>query len=849
MRGCNLMKRHTFGVSGCCGLLWLALPLLLVGHGVGAAEGGVQEQNSPPENVLRSKPKKLLSIPQESKSSAEVSKTKARTSPLDVTQSAGASADSLEALQRSAVSLQKAAESLQEAVKSLQKSGDGHAVSQGMGNDAVALPGGAAAAPDWPYPTVSLHERGAQAAGAQNTAGKNEPVQKSPLELTAVAPPVVVKAAASPVPLSAGSDVSTLPWLAAPAEKKTEAVSLPVAASPVQEMVAAEPLKAANVSNVPVQVVPSPVNVPAAPPSQLSQKESAQPVETQSRSPLALAKETARGDLIVNAASRLSAPDKAEVKSAVVQKSSVAVVDPKPLSPLALTSRPADAEAVSVTAMEKVAQPTSPMPEVAEGARALPVQAAGADSALAQTQNKEPSAAASVFGKFLAESKGLVSLNVGQYSSAASVVEPVRLDEAVAFALKNNLEIKASGSRTKSAALEKLTAYSRLLPSLDIKLSSGSERSFPASYNDTYGNRVLDDQHTRRDRVVAVRQPLIDLEVIADIVGSADGEALAANQERADRDGIIYDTISAYLKLVQAKLSCQLAEQYRVQLEELSKHMGARLEAGGATVGDLERIKVHASAAEAARAESLGEYESSMAEFRRLTQITPAQLEVLSVQAPAVPRSLPDALKEALQHNPDYVASQNKVDIATSTRNSAFAKTAPKLSLEYSDTYVYDAGGAAKGNPVDGVYPTQQDKRLLLVAHWALNGGIEVGSGAVAVEKEREARYRALDVKSRLEEGIIASYNAIHAADQRLSILQRGLESNEKVVKEFDDQYKNGSRSVFELLDAQGQLYNTRVNMMRVEIARVLAAYQVHRQMGDLLPSLIVHKTPERKKN
>lgn len=538
---------------------------------------------------------------------------------------------------------------------------------------------------------------------------------------------------------------------------------------------------------------------------------------------------------------------------------SVKKVEPMPAPAQAVATKEVEAPAASPLVLaqpasdKSVVPPTQPKPIAAqkEGEKvAGESKKADAPLLLAEKEDmktlpdpfaagKTPAEKYSVLGRFLKEIKGVVVLNVGKYARPASVMDSIRLDEAVAFALKNNLELQASHSSTKSAALEKMTAYSRYLPSVDVKLSKGREESLPASYNDQFGNRVLDDRHQRADRTFAVRQPLIDLEVVADIINSADKEALANHQASADKDNVAYDTISAYLKLVQAKIAFQLAEQYRNQLDELSKHMSTRVEVGGATAGDLERIKVHSSVAEAARAEALGEYESSLAEFRRLTQITPAQLDAFSVTDPKVPVSLDDALKSAMQHNPDYIVSRNKIDIASSTRNSVLAKTIPKVSLEYSDSNSWDAGGAAKGNPVDGAYPNQRDKRLLLVAHWALNGGTEIGEGLTAAEKMREARFRSLDVKARLEEGMVASYNAIAAADQRLEIIRRAIESSEKVVSEFTDQYKNGSRSIFELLDAHGQLYNNRLGMMRMEITRILAAYQVHRQMGDIVPTLI----------
>jgi adhesin transport system outer membrane protein len=172
-------------------------------------------------------------------------------------------------------------------------------------------------------------------------------------------------------------------------------------------------------------------------------------------------------------------------------------------------------------------------------------------------------------------------------------------------------------------------------------------------------------------------------------------------------------------------------------------------------------------------------------------------------------------------------------------RDRSYAGLVPKLSLEYSDTYSYNAGGSAKGNQVDGSYPTQSDQRLLLVGKWSLNGGNEITTALSGTEKIHEARYRAQDVRMRIEQAVKSSYNAINAANQRIAVLQKGVAADSRVVVEFEDQYKNGRRSLFELLDAHEQLYGARLNLMRIAIARAQASYLVRRQMGDLVPTLI----------
>ncbi len=100
-------------------------------------------------------------------------------------------------------------------------------------------------------------------------------------------------------------------------------------------------------------------------------------------------------------------------------------------------------------------------------------------------------------------------------------------------------------------------------------------------------------------------------------------------------------------------------------------------------------------------------------------------------------------------------------------------------------------------------------------------------------------RLDSQDVLDRMEQAMRASYTAINAARQRRSVLQKTVAANERVVQGFEEQYKEGTRSLFELLDSYEQLYSSRLNLMRVVIANAQASYQVRREMGELVPSIL----------
>ncbi|MDE1902088.1 MAG: TolC family protein [Alphaproteobacteria bacterium] len=437
-----------------------------------------------------------------------------------------------------------------------------------------------------------------------------------------------------------------------------------------------------------------------------------------------------------------------------------------------------------------------------------------------------------------------VSLNVVDAIAPADIQAPMHLDEAVAFALKNNFEVRAADEKSTGAYWDKMGAYSEYLPTVQLSADTGPERSQPASYNDAFGNRVMDNTHNRRDHSIIITQPLIDLSIIGDILSGTDKQDIADTDERDVREGVASDTASTFLDLLQSRISIRLANQYKGYLEDLAQRMEARVAGGGATSADLDRIRGRETAAESARIEALGQYQAGLADFKRLTKIMPAQLVIPAVLAPPVPASEQTAMKLALKNNPSYISSLEKVDLAESDRDKSFSGLMPKLLGQYTNSYSFNAGGAAEGNPVDGVYPTQKTQTVMLVAQWSLTGGTSIAGGLSGIAKEREMDLRSLDIRARIEQGIQTGYAAINAAHEREAVLLRSVADDERVVRSFEEQYKNGGRSLFDMLDAYEQLYNARLNLMRVVIAGAKASYQVRRQMGQLQQSILSSEGP-----
>lgn len=427
-----------------------------------------------------------------------------------------------------------------------------------------------------------------------------------------------------------------------------------------------------------------------------------------------------------------------------------------------------------------------------------------------------------------------------QTSRQPDIAEALRLDESVAFALKNNFEVQASAAKTDAADWEVVGAYASYLPTVTFSRSTGKERSQPAAYN-VADKRVTDSKHHRRDKELSIRQPLVDLTLISDILLRHKSQSAAEIEQTGTRERVALQTVAAFYKILQSRLFIRFAEDYKARLDKLNGLMQSRVEGGGAAQADLDRIKARSVSAQSAIIETRSEFDAAMDEFRRLTGVTPLLFQVPASLVPTPPASIEDALTKALRTNPEYLLSLKQTEVQQQEGAKAYSRVLPKVTFEMSQTRTWNAGGSGLGSTDSGtsdIFPYQNEKRAMIVTSWTLSGGSDIAQGLAAGAKAREANFRSLDTRARVEEMVRISYNALAAAQSRVPVLEQAIDSNGKVVAAFEEQYMNANRPLFDLLDAYERNYTAHLDLTRVLIAEAQAGHQLRRQMGELVPAL-----------
>ena len=430
-----------------------------------------------------------------------------------------------------------------------------------------------------------------------------------------------------------------------------------------------------------------------------------------------------------------------------------------------------------------------------------------------------------------------------------TILEPVRIEEAVAFTLKNNFEVLGAKSKTTAAKWDKYGAYGAYLPSASLTVRDGKEESKPGADSiKTNGNviTVPDDTHHTWSNNLVVHQPIIDLSIISDAMTKSDTYDAVAADELSARETAAYNTIASFLRVTRSRLVIAFAENYKQNLDKLAQRMRDRVSGGGAPGVELDRITARSVTARSAIIEAQAEYQASIVEFRRLTGVNPIKLALPDTLMPTVPDKVDEILERSLKNNPDFRGANKRAEAAIGDMRKSFSSLLPKFAVEFSQSRTWNAGGVAKSDlatcTVPGAacyFPNNRTTQLMGVFTWNFNPGPDFSSGMSNLARAEAASYSATDFRQKLEEGVRNGFDAMNSANGRIEAVTQAVEANSKVAVAFEEQYMAGSRQLLDLLDAYERLYQSQLELTALLVAEAQASYLMRREMGELEPAIL----------
>jgi outer membrane protein len=413
--------------------------------------------------------------------------------------------------------------------------------------------------------------------------------------------------------------------------------------------------------------------------------------------------------------------------------------------------------------------------------------------------------------------------------------QAMSLEDALAAAYVSNPTLNAARAEMRAADEQVPQALSGWRPTVSLSGDVGVEHSEIRSA--TTGAEI-DDTLTPRSYGVSLSQPVFDGFGTTNAVNAAENAVLAARgQLTAVEQGILLGAAQAYMDVLRALAVVDL----RVNNEQvLSRQLDAtrdRFEVGEITRTDVSQAESRLAGAVAGRLAAEADLQSARATFERLVGVPPESLEWPDEFEATLPTSKDAAVAEALEGQPQVIAARYAALAAQDSVGVVRAELLPSVSVQASASKAYESSTSVDRADSEAV---QAVVRVPLYQSGSMWSRLR--------EAKHTAGQRRIEVDEALQttrENTVQAWEGLLSARAQIKSLSAQVEAAQVALEGVQREAQVGARTVLDVLDAEQELLNARVELVSARRNERVASYQLLSAMGRLTaPALSLPVTP-----
>lgn len=457
---------------------------------------------------------------------------------------------------------------------------------------------------------------------------------------------------------------------------------------------------------------------------------------------------------------------------------------------------------------------------------------AGVPSAHAQDRLAQPAPAAGATDPAapaptppLAATTGTATDQPDDASPAAPAAAPAQaevesLRDAIIASLKSNPDIQIAVAQQDDARFGIGQAQAAYMPHLEANVGYGPEIARPNSANPA----------TRRDRLegsITLSQNVWDWGTTINDIKRARASYRAAQwATREQIEAISYDITNAYLGMLQQQKLIQLTEDEIAATKKILRMVTVQKDLGLTTQADVDRAKARVENVQSTLLDRKSAMQQARDAYKRLTDRIPGVAVDLPPTTNALPATVEDAIDMIDDHSPrmaQAVQDRRSLDRQYASQTGTFL---PRVALQVQANHKYDVLGRT------GV--ADDARAMVTMSYSFLNGGADVALRNRIAARLRQADYELDRRRREVEQDIRADFQSLGAARAKIDTISAEIDSAQRVSDLYKQQFREGKRSVFDLLDSQQVLFTARGNWVGNQIAMQLAEYRVLQKLGGL---------------
>ncbi|SHL99731.1 TolC family outer membrane protein [Roseibium suaedae] len=401
---------------------------------------------------------------------------------------------------------------------------------------------------------------------------------------------------------------------------------------------------------------------------------------------------------------------------------------------------------------------------------------------------------------------------------AAGAAQAETIKEALALAYSNNPTLNAARAQLRGVDENVPQALAGWRPTVSATVQGGGNWASSDGF-ETYRNNAsiglsVSQALFRGFRTVnSTRQ--------AEALVRAQRESLVATEQ-----DVLLSAAQAYVDVIR---DTALVSLQRSDLQFLAEQVRAakdRFDVGEGTRTDVSQADARRAEAQANLNTALANLNTSRAIYRQIVGTEAKNLSADTSISRMVPKSIDEALRVSEDQQPLIQQSQHLVDAAIFSVKTIEGEMLPTVSVE---------GNVGRSwNPSTSISQANTASVVGRVTIPIYQAGSVSSRVRQAKEELGQTRLQLDVVRAQVRANVISAWGVYQAAEASISAAQSAVEAQKLALDGVIEEQRVGQRTTLDVLDAQRELVNQRVNLVAAQRNRIVGGYQLVSAIGRL---------------
>jgi len=405
------------------------------------------------------------------------------------------------------------------------------------------------------------------------------------------------------------------------------------------------------------------------------------------------------------------------------------------------------------------------------------------------------------------------------------------LQEALGIAYDSNPTLQAARAAVRRVDENVPQALSGWRPRVSVTGTTGwaDGTRTSRSTNAFNGRTTVNRQDAERNPTTlqgTVTQPIYQGGRTTSTVNRTERQVLAERGRLiASEQQVLLDGITAYANVIRETAVLTLSTNNVTVLGRQLQATNDRFRVGEITRTDVAQAEARLEGARSERARAAGELESARANYQRIIGQVPVNLREPPPLNPLV-QSREEAADLASRNNPQVVAAQFDELSELENIRIQLADLLPQLSLQ----------GSIFRNDDQAERDVRSTGSQIIA-----NLTVPIFQGGAEYARVRQARQEALRRRQLVDETRraaadqgIRAFETLGSAQAQVTSTRAQIRANEIALDGVQREAVVGSRTTLDVLNAEQELLNSRVSLVRAQRDVVVASYSIASAIGRL---------------